>query len=92
MLRAAHNLVLTKSQAACLVALRNGKVSKPEIAIRAKLDLTKTSAALGALFQFRLAEQNQEKCWHPTMSGSQHCNRRGWHRYRQELVPRCRPR
>jgi hypothetical protein len=31
----AGGLVLTKSQAACLTALRNGKVAKPEIAILA---------------------------------------------------------
>ena len=45
----ARNLVLTKSQAACLIALRRRKDSKPEIAIQAKLDLTKTATELRAL-------------------------------------------
>ena len=65
----ARGLVLTKSQAACLTALRNGKVAKPEIAILAKLDLTKTSAALGTLAQLGLVNQNQEKRWHTTRRG-----------------------
>ena len=65
----ARGLVLTKSQADCLTALRNGKVAKPEIAILAKLDLKKTSAALGTLVQLGLAKQNQEKRWHTTKRG-----------------------
>jgi Mn-dependent DtxR family transcriptional regulator len=65
----ARGVVLTKSQAACLTALRNGKVAKPEIAILAKLDLKKTSAALGTLAQLELAKQNQEKRWHTTRRG-----------------------
>ena len=65
----ARGLVLTKSQAACLIALRNGKVAKPEIAILAKLDLKKTAAALGTLAQLGLVKQNQEKRWHTTRRG-----------------------
>jgi Mn-dependent DtxR family transcriptional regulator len=65
----ARNLILTKSQAACLIALRRRKDSKPEIAIQAKLDLTKTAAGLGALARIGLASQNQSKKWHPTTSG-----------------------
>jgi len=65
----ARSLVLTKSQAACLTALRNGKVAKPEIAILAKLDLTKTSTALGTLTQLGLVKQNLEKRWHATRRG-----------------------
>src|SRR5260370_1417259 len=42
----ARKLVLTKSQAACLVALQHRKSSKAEIAILAKLDLLKTAAAV----------------------------------------------
>jgi hypothetical protein len=38
--------VLTKSQAACLVALRNPGFSQRRIAGAAKLDLKKTDAAL----------------------------------------------
>jgi DNA-binding IclR family transcriptional regulator len=65
----AQSLVLTKSQAACLIALRNGQVAKPEIAIQAKLDLIKTAAALGTLSQLGLAKQNQTKSWHTTTRG-----------------------
>ena len=65
----ARGLVLTKSQAACLTALRNGKVAKPEIAMLAKIDLTKTSAALGTLARLGLVKQNQEKRWHMTRRG-----------------------
>jgi len=65
----ARNLVLTKSQAACLIALRRRKDSKSEIAIQAKLDLTKTAAELGALARIGLARQDQSKRWHTTTSG-----------------------
>jgi DNA-binding IclR family transcriptional regulator len=65
----ALGLVLTKSQAACLAALRNGKVAKSEIAIMAKLDLTKTTAALGTLAQLGLVKQDLEKHWHTTRRG-----------------------
>ncbi len=65
----ARGLVLTKSQAACLTALRNGKVAKLEIAILAKLDLKKTSAALGTLAQLGMVKQNQKKRWHTTRRG-----------------------
>ena len=65
----ARGLVLTKSHAACLTALRKGKVTKAEIAILAKLDLAKTAAALGALEQLGLVKQNQEKRWHMTRRG-----------------------
>ncbi len=65
----ARGVVLTKSQAACLIALRNGKVAKPEIAILAKLDLSKTAAALRALAQLGLVKQRQGKRWHTTRRG-----------------------
>ena len=65
----AQNLVLTKSQAACLIALRHRKDSKTEIAIQAKLDLTKTATELGALARLGLAKQDQSKKWHTTASG-----------------------
>jgi hypothetical protein len=60
---------LTKSQAACLVALRTGKVSKSQIAIKAKLDLIKTATALGALGRLGLARQDETKKWHTTTRG-----------------------
>src|SRR3979409_1333592 len=65
----ARNLVLTKSQAACLIALRRRTAYTPEIAIQAKLDLTKTATELGALARIGLAKQNQSKRWHTTTSG-----------------------
>jgi DNA-binding MarR family transcriptional regulator len=65
----ARCVVLTKSQAACLTALRNSKVAKTEIAIQAKLDLTKTAKALGALAQLRFAKQDQMKRWHISTGG-----------------------
>src|SRR6266511_748710 len=65
----ARNLILTKSQAACLIALRHRKDSKTEIAIQAKLDLIKTATELGALARLGLAKQGQAKRWHTTARG-----------------------
>jgi DNA-binding IclR family transcriptional regulator len=65
----ARNLVLTKSQAACLMALRDGKTFKTTIAIQAGLDLTKTAAALGVLARLGLAKQSQTKSWHTSARG-----------------------
>jgi Mn-dependent DtxR family transcriptional regulator len=62
----ARNLVLTKSQAACLVALRHREGRKAEIAILAKLDLLKTAAALRVLMRLGLARQDRTKAWHTT--------------------------
>jgi DNA-binding IclR family transcriptional regulator len=69
MARKVQNPILTKSQAACLIALRHRKDSKTEIAIQAKLDLIKTTAGLGALARLGLAKQDQAKKWHITASG-----------------------
>jgi hypothetical protein len=65
----AKNLTLTKSQAACLIALRHGKDFKTKIAIEAGLDLVKTAAALGALARLGLAEQGETKRWHMSARG-----------------------
>jgi Mn-dependent DtxR family transcriptional regulator len=62
----ARNLVLTKSQAACLVALQHRKGSKAKIAILAKVDLLKTAAALRVLMRLGLARQDRTKAWHTT--------------------------
>ena len=40
----AQNLVLTQSQAACLIALRHGNENQPKIALAAKLILSKTGS------------------------------------------------
>jgi DNA-binding IclR family transcriptional regulator len=63
------NLVLTKSQAACLMALRDGKHFMSKIAIQAGLDLVKTAAALGVLARLGLAIQSQTKRWHTSARG-----------------------
>src|SRR5882672_5086506 len=65
----ARNLVLTQPQAACLIALQNGRDSQSQIAIAAKLGPTKTTAALCTLAELGLAERNQAKAWQPTSRG-----------------------
>ena len=62
----ARSIVLTESQAACLVALRLRKESKTEIAIQAKLDLKKAAMALDALKELGLAGRGEMNSWHPT--------------------------
>ena len=64
-----RNLVLTKSQAACLIALQHGKDSKAEIAIMTKLDLLRTNAALHVLMGLGLAKQDRTTVWHVTVRG-----------------------
>jgi DNA-binding IclR family transcriptional regulator len=65
----ARDLVLTKSQGACLTALRIHKTSQSKIALEAKLALAKTSAALRTLARLGLAKQDQSKSWHATARG-----------------------
>ena len=65
----ARSLILTESQAACLVALRLRKESKTEIAIQAKLDLKKAAMALDALKELGLARRGAMNSWHPTGRG-----------------------
>ena len=65
----AQNLLLTQSQAACLIALRMHKESQPKIAMEAKLAIAKTAAALRTLARLGLAQQDQAKRWHPTVHG-----------------------
>jgi Mn-dependent DtxR family transcriptional regulator len=69
----ARNLVLTKSQAACLAAFQHRKRSKAEIAILAKLDLLKTAAALRVLMRLGLARQDRTKAWHTTARAKACC-------------------
>jgi predicted transcriptional regulator len=64
-----RNLVLTKSQAECLIALQHGKASKAEIAIMTKLDLLKTNKALHVLKGLGLAQQDRTTVWHVTACG-----------------------
>jgi hypothetical protein len=68
-----RKLVLTQSQAACLIALRVHKESQPQIAIEAKLALAKTAAVLRSLARLGLAHQGQTKSWHSTASGMTCC-------------------
>src|SRR6266511_4234361 len=65
----AQNLVLTESQAACLIAVRHRKVSQPKIAVEAKRNLRKTAASLRELARLALAKKGQTKKWHPTARG-----------------------
>jgi Mn-dependent DtxR family transcriptional regulator len=66
----AGKLALTRAQAACLIALRRGKVAKSAVAINAKLDLIETSAALSVLARLGLAQENAAKrTWHTTPRG-----------------------
>jgi DNA-binding IclR family transcriptional regulator len=65
----AKNLLLTPPQAACLTALRHGGDSQSKIAIEAKLDLTKTAAALRALADLGLIERDQGRGWYATPRG-----------------------
>ena len=53
-----RNLVLTHSQAACLIALRHGNETQPKIAMKARLALSKASATLRMLARLGLAEQD----------------------------------
>src|SRR5262249_54588124 len=54
-------LALTRSQAACLIALRHGKHSKTTVAIEARLDLIETSAALAVLARLGLGRAKMGK-------------------------------
>ena len=63
----AGNLVLTESQAACLIALRHREDSQATVAIEAKLAFAKTTTALRALARLGLAEHNKK--WHATSRG-----------------------
>jgi DNA-binding IclR family transcriptional regulator len=66
----ARNIALTRSQAACLIALRHGKTSKSKVAIEAELDLIETATALAALGQLGLARQNKtSRTWRATARG-----------------------
>ena len=64
-----RNLVLTKLQAACLIALQDRIDSPLKIAVHAKLDMKKTAAALGELARLELAKQDQPKKRHATARG-----------------------
>jgi hypothetical protein len=61
--------VLTESQAACLMALRRGKDTKPNVAIEAMVDLPKAASRLEALRRYGLAEQDSTKRWRVTRLG-----------------------
>ena len=63
------SLILTESQAACLIALRSGKLSKPRIAIEAKVSVSKADTTLHRLAQLGLAKQDRSKKWHTTTRG-----------------------
>jgi predicted transcriptional regulator len=62
-------LTLTKSQADCLMVLRNPGFSQGRVAVAAKLDLERAKAALQKLEQLGLATRNEMKLWSATASG-----------------------
>jgi len=61
--------VLTKSQAACLMVLRNPGFSQRRIAGAAKLDLKRAEAALRKLAELGLAKRSDSKLWSATATG-----------------------
>jgi DNA-binding IclR family transcriptional regulator len=63
------NVLLTQSQAACLIALRIRQGSQPKIALEAKLALARTATALRTLARLGLAKRDQLKRWHATLRG-----------------------
>lgn len=65
----ADTVVLTESQAACLRALADGKEKKTAIAVKAKLDLRKTAAALETLERLYLAGRSGRHGWRMTGRG-----------------------
>ncbi len=69
MISETRDVVLPKSQAACLVALRLGKSSLTQIAMTAGLSTKKASLALPALEVLGLAERSPEKVWRATSRG-----------------------
>jgi DNA-binding IclR family transcriptional regulator len=64
---------LTKSQADCLLVLRNPGHSQSKVAIAAKLDLKRAETALRRLEQLGLARQTDSKLWIATALGED-CN------------------
>jgi Mn-dependent DtxR family transcriptional regulator len=63
------NLLLTQTQAACLIAVRGGRNSQSKIAIEAKLGLTRATTALRKLAELGLARRHQTKGWQATPRG-----------------------
>ena len=61
--------VLTKSQAACLKALRDGEKSQTYVATHAKLALQKANASLLILEKLGLARRSGTKTWRATRRG-----------------------
>jgi len=61
--------VLTKSQADCLMVLRNPGFSVGRIAVAAKLDLRKAEAAVRKLTELGFAEQGDSRLWLVTTQG-----------------------
>ena len=69
MIPEAPDVVLPKSQAACLDALRLGKSSLTQIAVTAGLSTKTATLALAALEVLGLAERSPEKAWRATSRG-----------------------
>ena len=65
----AGELVLKKSHAACLAALRQHKEAKAQIAIQARLALDKASKGLRELERLGLAQRDEMNRWRTTKRG-----------------------
>jgi Mn-dependent DtxR family transcriptional regulator len=66
---AKKRLVLTRTQAACLNALRGRELLNSEIAIKTKLSLVTIARELHRLAHLGLAERDQNRKWHVTAHG-----------------------
>src|SRR5262245_51744793 len=62
-------LALTRSEVACFEAIRRGIYSKSQIAIAARLDLTKTLRTLDALAKLQLIKRTAGQRWQSTLRG-----------------------
>lgn len=66
----AQTPVLTRTEAACLVALRTHGTPSTRIALQARLDLARTATALKRLEELGLVGRAQASGWLPTARGS----------------------
>jgi DNA-binding IclR family transcriptional regulator len=66
----AQTLILSRSQAACLSALRQGHETQPRIAVEAKLTLANTAATLRTVARLGVAERDSTKRWRATARGN----------------------
>ena len=66
---AATRLMLTPSQADCLIILRNGNCTMPGLAVQAKFAMNKVRVTLHKLTELGLVKQNDARLWAATARG-----------------------